>query len=338
MRALAAIWVLLHHAGVSVGHFIGPLPAGERLVANGYIGVDFFFVLSGFIIAFSGHRLVDTGRGLRDYAQARLIRIYVPYLPVGLGMFALYLLLPDVSAGDRSPGLLTTLTLLPSNSPPALAVAWTLVHEVLFYTLFASVFVSRYLLWALLIAWTSLIGYHVLVGASAPPLVRYFISPINLCFVLGVATYYLTRVGVPMAAALAGLVLGLAALIMEAGQSDPRRWLLALGFAGFIVAATSPRAQRRGPGNAALFLGAASYSIYLVHDPILSVSVRALERFAPGTAPAVAFPLLASVALVAGLAYYALYERHALASARLLIARHADPQPAEALATETERQ
>ena len=71
-----------------------------------------------------------------DYFHARLIRIYVPYLPVGIGMYLVDMLLPGLSESDRSPGLLTSFTLLPSNSPPALSVAWTLVHELIFYGLF----------------------------------------------------------------------------------------------------------------------------------------------------------------------------------------------------------
>lgn len=316
MRALAAIWVLLHHANVSVRHFVGPLPAGDGLIANGYIGVDFFFVLSGFIIAFSANRLLQTGRGFADYAKARAIRIYVPYLPVGLGMLALYTLLPDVSAGERSPGLLTSLMLLPSSGPPALSVAWTLVHEMLFYALFSTIFASRRLLAALLVVWAcAIVWTHFAVATPERP-AGYVLAPINLCFLLGVATYYGTRAGVSPVVGALGLALGVATLAMEAAQTDPRRWLLALGFAGFIVAATSAWAQRRGPGAVALFLGAASYSIYLVHDPVLSAAVRLLTRAAPGVAPPVAFVAVAVTALLTGVTYYAAYERRALSVAR----------------------
>ncbi|MGQ4659015.1 acyltransferase family protein [Lysobacter sp. F6437] len=249
MRAVAACWVLVHHANQSVSAFVGPLGAGSVVIANGYLGVDFFFVLSGFIIALSSNRLLETGRGFGDYARARLIRIYVPYLPIGISMLLLYLLFPNLSAADRTPGVLTSLTLLPSVSPPALSVAWTLIHELLFYALFSLIFVSRKALWWLLVVWAALIVGQAWVG---PPLSlgwKYLLSPLNLCFLLGVAVYYLTRNGVRAWAPVVGGIIGAVVLALEVGQPNPNRWLLALAFAGFIVCALSTWAQRWSPGG-----------------------------------------------------------------------------------------
>lgn len=144
MRGGAALWVLLHHSKQSVDYFVSDMGL-QPWFANGYLGVDFFFVLSGFIIAFAAHRLLQRGGGLRDYATARIIRIYVPYLPIGIAIYLLYLLLPGLSEAARSPSLLTSLTLLPDNRPPALSVVWTLVHEMTFYALYALLFVQRVL-------------------------------------------------------------------------------------------------------------------------------------------------------------------------------------------------
>lgn len=324
MRALAACWVLVHHANQSVSAFIGPLGANSAVIANGYLGVDFFFVLSGFIIAFSSQRLLETGRGLGDYARSRLIRIYVPYLPVGIGVLLLYLLLPGLSAADRSPGLLTSLTLLPTDKPPALSVAWTLIHEMLFYALYSLIFISRRLLWVLLAAWAGLIAYHALDGQPLQSALRYVLSPLNLCFLLGVVVYYLTRRGVTTIVAVVGGVGGILILAFEANQISPERWLSALGFAGFIVCALSPWAKRLSPGRSVLFVGVASYSIYLVHNPILSATIRLVNRFLPGIAPLAAFSLIAVAALLAGLAYYYFYERHGLRLARKVLASSTD--------------
>lgn len=62
MRGFAAIWVLLHHAKQSVDHFVSDM--GHRpYLDHGYLGVDFFFILSGFIIAFASQKLASRGVG-----------------------------------------------------------------------------------------------------------------------------------------------------------------------------------------------------------------------------------------------------------------------------------
>jgi exopolysaccharide production protein ExoZ len=120
------------------------------LISNRYLGVDFFFVLSGFITTFSSHRLVESRKGASEYFWARLVRIYVPYLPVRIAMYVLYVLFPGTSEGDRpSLSVLTTLTPLPSK--PALSVAWTLVHEMIFYMIFSLWFVSLRLFWTVMV-------------------------------------------------------------------------------------------------------------------------------------------------------------------------------------------
>jgi peptidoglycan/LPS O-acetylase OafA/YrhL len=187
MRGLAACWVLLTHAHLAAKHFAGLSGTHWQFAVNGYLGVDFFFVLSGFIIAVSSQSLLDTGRGFRDYVTARAIRIYVPYLPVGVAVLIGYALLPGLSQGSREPSsLLTSLTLLPDSAPPALSVAWTLVHELIFYALFSLFFVSRRVVASFLILWAAGITLVWANGTDVGRLLGYFLSPLNLCFVLGV--------------------------------------------------------------------------------------------------------------------------------------------------------
>jgi peptidoglycan/LPS O-acetylase OafA/YrhL len=321
MRGLAACWVLVHHADLSVTYFAGPLGFYSTYISNGYLGVDFFFVLSGFIIAYSSNKLLAEGKRWRDYAIARLIRIYVPYLPIGVAMLLLYRAFPGVSAGERVPGLLTSLTLAPSNSPPALSVAWTLVHELVFYAVFSIIFISRKYLVALLVVWAASISLLAINQVQLQPVWRYLLAPINLCFLLGVATYYITRNGVSRNVAAIALALGVAKVGVESLQTDPKRWLLALGFTGLIVAASSSWTQSRNPSRILLTLGAGSYSIYLIHNPAISIAVRVIKATLGNLNPLVVFLLISCIALACGMVYYLAYERWALERVRQLCLR-----------------
>ena len=79
-RGLAALLVVTRHCTqmLSGARYFGALPLGGLFVF-GHAGVDFFFVLSGFIIAYI--HAGDLGRPERfgGYASKRVIRIYPTY-------------------------------------------------------------------------------------------------------------------------------------------------------------------------------------------------------------------------------------------------------------------
>lgn len=311
MRGFAAIWVLSHHAVHAVTGFLGDPGTSFRIFLNGFLGVDFFFILSGFIIAMSTNRLISTGRGISDYLAARCVRIYVPYLPVGVAMLLLYMALPGLSHGDReSVSVLTTFTLLPSNTPPALSVAWTLVHEMIFYAVFTLFFISRRALNVTLVLWSLLIGGAWLAHVELIRFWAYFLSPINLCFVLGVVIFVVTQRGVGNRVGAGTLLLGSILLGSQAFVEEPNHVVAALGFAGLITASLMPALQVASPGRVFTTLGAASYAIYLIHNPALSFLARALRS--AHLSPAQALLVIGVGAVVIGLLYHFLYERYAL--------------------------
>jgi peptidoglycan/LPS O-acetylase OafA/YrhL len=80
MRGLAAILVLFWHTPADL-HF----HAGHST----YLAVDFFFCLSGFVIAFSYETRLRQTFGLKRFTVARLIRLYPTYLlGIVLGAFS----------------------------------------------------------------------------------------------------------------------------------------------------------------------------------------------------------------------------------------------------------
>jgi peptidoglycan/LPS O-acetylase OafA/YrhL len=140
LRFFAAFYVLVFHSGGPALTNSGRLPALlDNLLMNGYLGVTFFFVLSGFILTYVYYGKLTTQEETTRYAAARFARVYPVYL------LSLLLMVPFVS----STGFLHTLPqfiLLQSWIPLAFAdgswvanwnmQAWTLSTELFFYLMF----------------------------------------------------------------------------------------------------------------------------------------------------------------------------------------------------------
>lgn len=319
-RAIAALAIVVYHSAIATQDFAQPLPKGVfRLLERGTFGVDFFFVLSGFIILHAHGRDPRGWAPARAYAGKRLGRIFVPYLPVSLALIGLYLALPSLSGSGRNWGLIPSLTLIPTGSPPALAAAWTLQHEMLFYTLFlASYFMRGFAV--LVAAWVGAIlvgmGLGLHTSYAAPTWLSLF-SPINVEFVAGM----LAAVAVPrlsLAWALPCLVAGCVGLAAFFGLGvDPAGPLrMSFGFAVALVVAGMVRlemADRISVPSSLILLGNASYAIYLVHTPLASLGARIAGRFEPLRAWPTSLALCVILGVACGLAYHLAWERPALA-------------------------
>jgi peptidoglycan/LPS O-acetylase OafA/YrhL len=80
-RAFPPLIIILYH--FSEGHHYSGLQWFDRIVTRGYLWVEFFFVLSGFILTYAyGHRLAELFRvkGYGAFLRARLIRLYPLHL------------------------------------------------------------------------------------------------------------------------------------------------------------------------------------------------------------------------------------------------------------------
>ncbi len=86
MRGLAALWVMLFHIDVSLFYRdMGALVSRDAtgLLSKGYLWVDFFFILSGFVIFYiyaDALQASPRGQHIIDYLWARLARIYPLHL------------------------------------------------------------------------------------------------------------------------------------------------------------------------------------------------------------------------------------------------------------------
>jgi peptidoglycan/LPS O-acetylase OafA/YrhL len=158
LRGVAALGVLLHHMPASNG--LAALPIARM----GSLFVDFFFVLSGFVIASSyGEKLAGTF-ALRKFAVLRLGRV----LPVHLVMVALFAVIECAAwalgsggfslrpafTGTHSPLHLFTASFLLDGYIPHWqnffnGVSWSISVELLLYALAAAAFRWRGGVWML---------------------------------------------------------------------------------------------------------------------------------------------------------------------------------------------
>lgn len=322
-RAVAALAIVAYHSAIATRDFADTMPDGVfRLFERGTFGVDVFFVLSGFIILHAHGRDPKGGRAARAYAWKRVRRIYVPYLPVCVGLIGLYLALPAVSGSGREWGLVPSLSLIPTGRPPALAAAWTLQHEMMFYAVFlASYFVRGFAF--LTMAWVGLILLGIALGlhtSYAAPTPLSLFSPVNAEFVAGM----LAAVAVPRLPSgsalpcLAAGLLGLAAFFgLAVDPAGPFR--MSFGFAVALVVAGTVRMEMAGriaAPAALILLGNASYAIYLVHNPMASLGARIAGRFEPLRSWPASLAFCVALGTVCGLVYHLVWERPALARLR----------------------
>jgi len=314
-RGLAALAVVVHHTALSTGAFVEEVPDPYYSWMNmGLLGVDFFFVLSGFIIMYVHmNDKVNSSKSIGSYVFKRISRIYPAYLPIGIGMIILYSVIPGVSgSGGREFSFLSSVFLIPTDYPPALSVAWTLIHEMFFYTLFLVFFWSRIAFFWMLLAWFVLIvifGFFYEVHGWF----RYIISPLNIEFMLGLTAALVVRKKIfkssPLHLALAGVgVMFLSLYLMQGDVSNVTRLIFASGVALVVVAAALLELNKpvRWPPFL-IMLGGASFSIYLIHNPLVSFTQRIAGLFDFSWVVAVFFGVVISI--VAGFLYHYAVEK-----------------------------
>jgi exopolysaccharide production protein ExoZ len=101
-------------------------------------GVDYFFVLTGFLISFIYGERIGTRQKVGRYVTNRFIRIYPFYWLITLIILPVYFLVPSFGNGfeTHKDALIKSLVLIPQEHGPILPVAWSLSYFFLFYGMF----------------------------------------------------------------------------------------------------------------------------------------------------------------------------------------------------------
>ena len=294
MRFLATLPVLLIHVG---SNFFGP-PWLRAAFGYGYIGVSFFFILSGFVLTWSLHEQMPA----RRFWWLRFARIW----PAQAVVAALAMALLQQAQPPSWPGGAADFLLLQSWWPSSSVyfsgngVSWSLSCEAFFYLLFPAIIIGLRrlegpglaIVTGCVLATLALIpAMGELFGLSAQ--LRnwlFFILPGYrlLEFMFGMILARAVRRGLRMphpgaAAAVATLTLvGLLSVLvwfgLNYGMYPSRPWmaLLVLPIFGALVL-TGATVDLRGAASwlasrPLQWLGAISFALYLIHQPLFRLT------------------------------------------------------------------
>jgi peptidoglycan/LPS O-acetylase OafA/YrhL len=284
MRFFAAMWVVAFHYTPSLTN---GMPA---VIAKGYLGVELFFVLSGFILSHVYMQAFGEGRfRYADFLWARLARIYPVHTAtlVGLGLLVAAASVLHMNTGDQVlvwPSLPAQLTLTQAwglashggwNHPswsisaewfayltfPLFAlVIWPLRHRPGVAVAFAVLFVAVLNLGFARIAGFPLTRATILWGALR-------IVP---CFAFGCAVWLLWRADRIRSSRLAvGGVIAALTLVVGATLLETPDWMTVSIFGLLILSLASlPRTgSKLLSAPAWVYLGEVSFSVYMVCVP-----------------------------------------------------------------------
>jgi exopolysaccharide production protein ExoZ len=271
LRALAAGLVALLHAAIEAG----------LSFSIGEMGVDIFFVLSGFLMWTITANETRPLAFLRDRVRRIMPSYWLVTIAVSIAIASGLYRTTTISFDQAVMSLL----FIPHFSTdgllyPVLKQGWTLNYEMFFYALFAATLLlpRRYRAWALI----AMLGALVALGLLFSPtdaMGIFYTDPIMLEFTLGIGLGILwergySRAGFGVVAAISTIGLLLSMIVEER--------LFFFGMPALLIVALALAFEKVGKVPhlpLVKLLGDASYSIYLWHTIAISACVRIVSHF-----------------------------------------------------------
>jgi len=341
-RGFASLWVVMFHSAHATFVRYPELQAAPVYAFSlyGALGVQIFFVISGYCIATAACNVLPRERGFQRFLRARLRRIYPPFwfawplaaaftVFAGLAAKALHLG-PSYSAANdvlHQPAAYwlsnLTLTQVPFHRPSLISPTWTLCYEIGFYLIVALLIPVPFLARqprCFLNALHALTVTALLALALVP---QYQFYPLDLWpqFGLGAVVYDVVRhpgERRPRLWLLAVAALFLAFIVrfdLSSGPTDMSSRLtfavtLAFGLLLLLLHRFDAALSRMKVVQAFSRIGLFSYSLYLIHMLVIGV-VNQIVHLAktPERLHLLAFSVTVLIAVGAGRIFYQFFER-----------------------------
>ncbi|MEV4004885.1 acyltransferase [Actinomadura sp. NPDC049753] len=331
LRFAAAMAVVLYHFTGFGGAGAWPAPSQEvfpelaPVTRFGYLGVDLFFVISGFVILMSAW-----GRGPGEFGISRLVRLMPAYwvsVLLGAAVYAVFRM------GHGVPGLIVpNLTMLQGGLGlrNVDAVYWTLWVELHFYVLaavLAGIGITYRSCLIFMAAW--MLG-GVFADEADSKILQVMLVPTWSCyFIAGMALYMIHRFGPTLllwgyvaASYLIALRWGAwrAENVFRGADETVVSAVITGIFAVMILVATGRLNRLRWRGLTVL--GALTYPLYLVHSQL---ALPLLDAVYPGLDRWTALAVVIGGSLLAAYAVHRLVERPGAAWMRARLAASLKP-------------
>ena len=312
LRALAAWLVVGHHYMQLFYSFKLEGFASGLLRDFGAIGVDLFFVISGFVIYSSSTSKTTTPL---SFVVNRIARIGPAYW-----LFSSITALALIIAPDSIPltafeldHFLKSVFFVPAQNPsgiglyPLMTIGWTLNYEAFFYLIFfAALYLpSNYRVFGLIIG----VAITQAIATTLPGPISFYGNTIVWEFIFGVMLAIMYKRGmvshIPISAA-ALMILGSIATITLLGPTSHSPLKSGLPCAAILCACLSQ--ERFFPKHSFIArLGDWSYSTYLCHVLIISLAIKTNELYPTG--PVLTAAGVISLILLTSYASYSLIEK-----------------------------
>ena len=318
LRGIAAFAVVIFHFMEWI--FIDP---SQNFIGHGFLAVDFFFCLSGFVIGYAYDDRIAK-MGLRNFFISRIIRLH-PLVIAGsiLGLLA-FLLDPFgghlelYSTGKIILTFICSLFLIPfpviadrgfnlfSFNAPAWSLFWeyiaNIVYAIILYRIGRSFLLLLTILSAIAICY---VGYNSgnLLGGWSGPTFWDGCARISYSFLAGLLIYRSNWI-IKNKLGFGGLtILLLLAFIMPFSEynwiSEP---LVVLLYFPLLISLGAGAVLKTGLKKACIFSGKISYPLYMTHYAVLWMFGNYFTNYKPDTTQ-LTFVVITSVILLVGFAY-----------------------------------
>jgi peptidoglycan/LPS O-acetylase OafA/YrhL len=287
-RGIAAILVVLTHGNIILSRKLHQDDL-LQIFHFGWIGVDFFFVLSGFIIFYIHQSDIGKPNKLKSFILKRFIRVYPLYWSI-LGIKILVSLFSGQDSISQRSGdeIIKAFLLIPQDrsilESAFLGVSWTLSYEVFFYCIFGLLIckntkVSQSIIYVWIIGIILNLLNVLPIGKNY--LLTFIFNEHNLEFALGcLAAYTIYKYQFKFATSLiygSLFLLILSIINTKYGEFDvsgiPSLVGYGIPFTLLIIGSVYLEMSKTIDIPAVLiYIGNASYSIYLTHGFFLSTT------------------------------------------------------------------